>query len=362
MNATVAVVGPVAVTAPIPGAPGDPGLVRIRGETKDGLLVPAAFVAVTVNVYVVQAVSPVTVIVPEPDWAREPVPPMGSEITVYFVIAEPPLDAGAVNVTVAVVDPVGVTSSILGAPRGPTVTCADVVDAAEVPFAFVAVTVNAYEVPAVSPVTVIVPDPAWDTVPVIAPVFEVAVYLVIAEPPLDAGAVNATVADVGPVAVTAPIPGAPGGPGMVTWADAEDAVEVPAAFVAVTVNAYEVPAASPVTVIVPDPAWVTVPVIPPVSEVAVYLVIGEPPLDAGAVNATVADVDPETFTAPMVGAPGTVTGVTGADGADADEVPPALVAVAVNVYAVPLVRPVTSQDPDSPVTVHVPAAGEAVTV
>lgn len=192
--------------------------------------------------------------------------------------------------------------------------------------------------------------------------FEVAVYMVIAEPPFDAGAVNAIVADVEPNAATAPIPGAPGGPRVVNGADGADAAEVPAAFVAVTVNVYEVLAVSPVTVIVPEPAWDTVPVTEPVSEVAVYLVIGEPPLDAGAVNATVADVDPAAATAPMVGAPGTVAGVTGAEAADAAEVPPAFVAVAVNVYAVPLVRPVTSQDPDSPVTVHVPAAGDAVTV
>ena len=94
-----------------------------------------------------------------------------------------------------------------------------------------------------------------------------------------------------------------------------------------------------------------------------YVVTTEPPLDAGSVNATVADVDPAAATAPMVGAPGTVTGVTGADAADTAEVPPAFVAVAVNVYAVPFDRPVTSQDPDSPVTVHAPpaTAGDAVT-
>jgi len=85
-------------------------------------------------------------------------------------------------------------------------------------------------------------------------VFEVAVYLVIAEPPLDAGNVNATVADVGPAAATAPIPGTPGGPRMVTGADGADGAEVPAAFVAVTVNVYGVPAVSPATVICPEPA------------------------------------------------------------------------------------------------------------
>ena len=42
-----------------------------------------------------------------------------------------------------------------------------------------------------------------------------------------------------------------------------------------------------------------------------------------------------------VGAPGTVNGVTAALAVDATEDPAALVAVTVNLYAVPLVRPVT---------------------
>jgi len=42
-----------------------------------------------------------------------------------------------------------------------------------------------------------------------------------------------------------------------------------------------------------------------------------------------------------VGAPGTVLGVTVALAVDATEDPAALVAVTVNLYAVPLVRPVT---------------------
>jgi len=67
-----------------------------------------------------------------------------------------------------------------------------------------------YEVEAVNPVTVIVPDPAWLSVPVIPLGLEVAVYKVIAEPPLLAGAVYATVAVVAPVAVAVPIVGALG--------------------------------------------------------------------------------------------------------------------------------------------------------
>jgi hypothetical protein len=107
-----------------------------------------------------------------------------------------------------------------------------------------------------------------------------------------------------------------------------------------------------------------VPVTPPGLDVAVYRITGAPPLDAGAENTIVAVV-PDAATVPIPGAPGTVTGaaaigVTGVDTADAAEVPPVFVAVAVNVYERPFVRPVTSQDPAAPVTVHVPA-GDAVT-
>ena len=55
--------------------------------------------------------------------------------------------------------------------------------------------------------------------------------------------------------------------------------------------------------------------------------------------------------------------VTGDEEGDVAEVPAAFVAVVVNVYAVPAMRPVTGQDPDAPVTVHVLAAfPTAVTV
>ena len=57
---------------------------------------------------------------------------------------------------------------------------------------------------------------------------------------------------------------------------------------------------------------------------------------------------PAVATTP-VGAPGTVNGVTAALADDAREEPAALVAVTVNLYAVPLIRPVT-------VTLDAPAA------
>jgi hypothetical protein len=64
----------------------------------------------------------------------------------------------------------------------------------------------------------------------------------------------------------------------------------------------------PVTVMLPDPAWLTVPVIPPGVLLAVYDNIMEPPLLAGAVNGTVA-VLPLKVTVPTVGAPGTTAGM-----------------------------------------------------
>ncbi len=61
-----------------------------------------------------------------------------------------------------------------------------------------------------------------------------------------------------------------------------------------------------------------------------------------------------------VGAPGTVTGVTEADDAEAVLVPAAFVAVTVTVYAVPLVNPVIVQPVVAVVQVAPP--GDAVAV
>ncbi len=65
-----------------------------------------------------------------------------------------------------------------------------------------------------------------------------------------------------------------------------------------------------------------------------------PPSEPGAVQVTVAVASPATAATP-VGAPGTVAGVTGFEGAEGVPVPTAVVALTVNVYEVPLVRPVT---------------------
>ena len=77
-------------------------------------------------------------------------------------------------------------------------------------------------------------------------------------PPLEVGAVHATVACALPV-VASTLVGTPGTVATgVTAADADDAVPVPIAFVAVTVNVYAVPSVSPVTVAVVAPVVVAV--------------------------------------------------------------------------------------------------------
>jgi hypothetical protein len=74
-------------------------------------LVPAELVAVTVKLYEVREVKPLTVI---GELAEVPVIPPGLEVAVNPVIEAPPLSL-AVNATVAVVDEVAVAVPIVGA-------------------------------------------------------------------------------------------------------------------------------------------------------------------------------------------------------------------------------------------------------
>jgi hypothetical protein len=113
----------------------------------------------------------------------------------------------------------------------------------------------------------------------------------------------------------------------VTEFEAELAGPGPLAFVAVTVKVYAAPLVSPATII---GLVVPVPVIPPGLEVTVYPVIGEPPLLAGAVNVTMAEAFP-AVAVPIVGAPGTVEGVTEFEAELAGPGPLAFVAVTVKV-------------------------------
>ena len=99
--------GAVKLTVALPLLPlaeilvGAPGAIA-AGVTADDALeavpVPMELVAVTVKVYAVPLVSPVTVI---GDEAPVAVRPPGEEVTVYPVIAAPPVFVGAVKLTVA---------------------------------------------------------------------------------------------------------------------------------------------------------------------------------------------------------------------------------------------------------------------
>ena len=64
-------------------------------------------------------------------------------MAVYEITAEPPFEAGAAKLTVALRLPVVVATTEVGAPAAPTVvTEFEGLDAAEVPTEFVALTVN----------------------------------------------------------------------------------------------------------------------------------------------------------------------------------------------------------------------------
>ena len=132
-----------AVAVPMVGAPGfvttTAGVTAL--EAPEGALVPCALVAVTVKVYVVPLVRPVTVADVAPDPTLAVIPP-GDEVTVYPVIGDPPLDAGGVQVTVAEASP-AVAEAAVGLPGAPTsATSVPVVAGAPSPALSVATTLK----------------------------------------------------------------------------------------------------------------------------------------------------------------------------------------------------------------------------
>jgi hypothetical protein len=350
-SATVTLTDPSPATTV--GAAGTLGIgmgvtVADAGDAAD---VPPAFVAVTVNVYAVPFVRPDTSHEPNAP-AMVQVAPPGDASTVCDVAGH----TSKATLTDTRADPSPTTTpgaaGTLGLAIG--VTASDAAEAADVPPAFVAVTVNVYAVPFVRPDTTHEPD---------APV------IVHVAPPGDASTVcdvaghasSASVTDT----LTAPslmttlgAAGALGRATGVTDADAGDAADVPPAFVAVAVNAYAVPLVRPDTTHEPN-APVIVHVALPGDASTVCDVAGH----TSKASATVTLTDPSPMaTLGAAGTLGTGIGVTEADAADAADMPPAFVAVAVNVYALPFVRPDTTHEPDAPVIVHVAPPGDASTV
>lgn len=171
-------------------------------------------------------------------------------------------------------------------------------------------------------------------------------------------ALTVTVADVALAITAVGVSGVPGAAIGLTEPDAAEAAEVPEVFVAVALKVYGVPVVRPVTVH-EVAGLVTVQVRLSGVEVTVYEA-GAPP--APALTVTVADVAPATTAVGVGGVPGAAIGLTLFDAVEAEEVPEALVAVALNVYAVPFVRPVTVHDVAGLVTVQVRLPGVEVTV
>ena len=132
-------------------------------------------------------------------------------------------------------------------------------------------------------------------------------------------------------------------PGIgVTELEGDEVELLPIALMAFTVNVYATPSVNPV--IVQEVAEVVLQcLLVSCTAVAIYPVIAEPPLTPGAVHETVACSVPAVAVA-LLGAPGTVFGITAAEGEDAGLVPWEFVAVTVKVYEVPFVKPVTTQE------------------
>ena len=118
--------------------------------------------------------------------------------------------------------------------------------------------------------------------------------------------------------------GAPGGAAGTAAPEAAEATDVPSAFVAVTVNVYEVPLVRPATVHEVDEADEVVHVFDPGDDVTVYPVIVDIPSSAGAVHVTTDWALPFEVAETPVGGSGTVATaatVTSDDGLPAPLMP-----------------------------------------
>jgi hypothetical protein len=168
------------------------------------------------------------------------------------------------------------------------------------------------------------------------PGFEVTVYEEIAAPPSETGSDQDSVTE--PLA-TAFITTSNGDEGTVDGtiaADTSEAVPSPDAFTAATVKLYAEPFARRTTVHGDTALSHTT---SPAALRTTYFEIDAPPLLTGAVQETT----DWAFAAPVadtpVGTPGTVEGTTETEASETEPVPDTFVAVTVNVYAVPFVRP-----------------------
>jgi hypothetical protein len=252
---------------------------------------PILFLAKTVKVYGIPYVNPVIFIVVNVVVDVVVVIPFVLE-TVYPVITEPPFDGTfherrtekslATPVTVGLTGTVGLPGTVASVTG---ITGDDVIELEELPEAFMAETVNVTSIPLANVFSV-----ANRTLPTVIglPTDGVTMYPVIGEVPIEAGAVQETVVEL--IATTAETPvGAPGSDADGVTGNKEEANELPAAFIAETVNVTSVPLVNPF--IVTDKTLPTVTGLP-TDGVIMYPVIAEPPFEAGGIQETVADALP----------------------------------------------------------------------
>ena len=150
----------------------------------------------------------------------------GEEVTVYDTMVVEGV-VGASQDTVAEVLPL-LALTLVGAPGGTTgVAAAEAADARPAPMALEATTLTVYAVPFVRPVMAQVSAPAVvQDATAVAPLYAVATYFVIADPPFAAGATQVATRVLSPTAKVAPV-GAPGTCAGTTEFEAEEAGLVP---------------------------------------------------------------------------------------------------------------------------------------
>jgi len=156
----------------------------------------------------------------------------GCAETEYEVIADPPVDDGASQVTRADASREVATTEVAAPGAAAGTTTPDGTDVAPEPTSFTAATVNVYAVPFVRPVTV------HDVVAVVhvnPPGEDVTKYEVISLAPLEAGAFHATRTEESPNVPTTEVGGA-GTLATDIGVDGNEADPAPATLVAVTVN------------------------------------------------------------------------------------------------------------------------------
>ena len=176
-----------------------------EADAEEATELPVAFIARTVNVTGVPLVRPVT----ESDNTLPTVTGLPTDgVTLYPVIAEPPFKAGAVQETIAEFIPASAETPVGWEGRDALSEIGE--EKSEyiefIPLAFVALTINETNVPLVRPVTEAVRTfPTITEVPADAPTYGVTVYRVIAELPLEVGAVHETVAAPLPATTVTPV-------------------------------------------------------------------------------------------------------------------------------------------------------------